>query len=112
MHDACQMSGLSANNGQTSVGVCHFGAGRGGRKDATVSCHHRLSEDAKFLSSPMTVLVSVHQCQMPGHGFEKVSFERVDVAFWDAMFDSLDSMPHPTGHHHDPSDETIAGPML
>ena len=46
---------------------------------------------------------------MPGHGFEKVSFERADVVLQDAMFDSFDSTPHPTGHHHDPSDETIVG---
>ena len=27
------------------------------------------------------------------------------------MFDSLDSTPHPTGHHHDPSDETIVATL-
>ena len=48
---------------------------------------------------------------MPGHGFEKVSFESADVAFSDAMFNSLDSTPHPMGHHHDPSDETIVARM-
>ena len=42
-------------------------------------CHYRLSEDAKFLSSPMTIFVSVREYQIPGHGFENVSFERVDV---------------------------------
>ena len=41
--------------------------------------------------------------------FENVPFECADVVFEDAVFESFDSMPHPSGHSHDPSDETIAG---
>ena len=76
-----------------------------GQMILSAPCCYRLLEDARFLSSPMSVLSSAIEGCKQGLGFENASLEQGGVAA--GTWSSIHLNQHPSGQTHNPSEKTI-----